>query len=172
MLKKVVLALLLAFIIEHTPWTLLALLSESMVLRPGLTKVVKGTDHYWECRALDLRLTGLGWTVSYVSHLRNGLEEVYGLTNLANHTIQVDADLEWNARYAILAHEGGHALMSVYEWGDEGDAEAFAEAIGALVAGDGIREHARYLSTRKLNLLNITVLKADRIYRAAAMLQE
>lgn len=171
-MKKMVLALLLAYIMASTPWRLLALLGETMVVRPGLTHIAKGSDQYWDVRSLELRLVGLGWQVVYTPHLTNGRQEVYGVTDLLSHTIQVDAALEWNARYMVLAHEGGHALMSIDEWASDADAEAFAEAVSVLVYHDGLREHARYMANHKMALLNAIVMKTGRIYRAAAMLQE
>lgn len=170
MFKKLALALLLAYIVEHTPWRLLALLGETLVVKPGRTQVVKGTARYWDVLALEMRLAAMGWTISYDRHLHGG--RAYGLTDNEAHTIQIDADLEWDARYSILAHEGGHALQSAWEWVNEEDGEAFAESVAYLVAQNGVREHARYLSTHKLALLSTIVFKADRVYRAAALLQE
>lgn len=171
-MKNLLALILLVLTVEHTPWRLLALLGETAVMQPGLTRVVKGSDRYWDARALEVRLTGLGWHVVYAPHLHSGMQEVYGVTDIRDRTIHIDSDLEWDARYMILAHEGGHALMTAYEWSDDSAAEAFAEAVATLVAHNGLREHARYLTNHRLALLMTVLTKSSRVYRAAAMLQE
>lgn len=172
MMRKLLLALLLAFIVEHAPWRLLALMSEALVLRPGLTQVVQTNDRYWDAQALQIRLYALGWTVTYQHPVVMGEQEVYGQTILQLHLIQVDSALSWDARFAVLAHEGAHALQDIPEWSDSGEGEGFAEAVAAVMAQDGFREHARYLSSHKLALLNTIVFKHARVYRVAALLQE
>lgn len=169
-MKKLVLALLLAYIVDRTPWTLLALTAEAMVLRPNLTRVVKGNDQYWQVGQLQGRLKSLGWSVSYKPHLSYNGVEVYGLTDTDERTIIIDGDLEWNTRYAVLAHEGGHTLQP--GWHNYEMEECFAEAVATLVAGGGIREHARYLAAHKASLLMLLLFDSARVYHAAAVLQD
>lgn len=177
MFRKVVLALLLAFIVEHAPWRLMALFAETFVTRPGLTRVVQTNNLYWESAALEARIIELGYSVTYVKDLTvpagyMQVMQVYGATRKGPEhiDIRVEAALSWDARYSILAHEGGHIFQD--EGYSHAEGEAFAEAVAMLVSHDGIREHARYLSQKKLALLTVIALDHERIYRAAAVLQE
>ena len=175
MLRKIVLILLLAYIVEHAPWRLMALLAETFFVRSGSTRVAQTNDRYWEARMLQERIEEMGYSVKYTKNLsiltNVGVLGVYGLTSPTHHTVEIEEGLSWDARYAILAHEGGHALSnSPIHTLDE--AEAFAEAVATLVANNGLREHARYLSSRKMALFTVIMLDHAKIYRTAATLME
>src|SRR5262245_44588922 len=126
-MKTLVLVLLLAFIAEHAPWRLMGLMVETFFTRPGLTRVAQTNERYWDAQMLQDRLEQLGFEGSYEKDLtvmtRQGLIPVYGLTTFPKHTVQVEAALSWDARYAVLAHEGGHLTtgmsgMYTYEEGE------------------------------------------------------
>lgn len=176
-MRKLLLVLLLAFIAEHTPWRLMALMSETFFTHPGLTRVVQANDRYWDVAVLKERIEYLGYPVTYVKELKapvNPFEEVpvLGVTRKGEGTvsIMVEANLSWNARRAVLAHEGGHIFQSeLYSYEES---EAFAEAVASLMLHDGLREHARYLSNKKFALFTLILLDSTRIYRAAAVLEE
>jgi hypothetical protein len=169
--KKAVLVFLLLAIVVHAPWRLAGLVVETLVMHTGPTRMAHGTDKYWDVMALKSRLVDLGWEVKYEKKLIvfPGTP-VYGLTIPDEHTIYVNADLSWNARYAVLAHEGGHVLQR--GWYNQAEGDAFAESVAALVAHDGLREHARYLSSLKMSAVWIMVIDWRAIYRAADVLLE
>jgi len=176
-MRYAILALLLAVIVAHTPWRLLALFAETFVVHPGLTRVVPTNTRYWDTLILQERIAELGYPVTYVRDLMVPINmfqvmPVYGVTEKdgGKVSIRIEAGLSWDARYAILAHEGGHIFQSEGYSGAEG--EAFAEAVAMLVSHDGIREHARYLANRKLALLTVIALDHAKVYRAAATLAE
>ena len=171
-MRKLVLALLLAFIVEHAPWRLMALFAETFVTRPGLTRVVQTNNRYWDALALQERIEELSYTVEFTKDLTYQGVPVYGLTMSSRHSVQVEAALSWDARYAVLAHEGGHMALGQSPMYTSEEHEAFAECVALLISHDGIREHARYLSTHKLALFTVIALDSARIYRAAAILQE
>ena len=174
-MKKALLLFLFLTIALHAPWRLLALGAETLVVSPGLTRVSHGDDKYWDALALEARLVDLGYQVSYHKDLRAvvGFMQtipVYGLTDGEEHTIQVDEDLHWNARFAVLAHEGGHVFQR--SWLNREQEETFAEAVAMLVSHDGIREHARYLSSHRVEAILTMLVEWRAIYRAAAVLED
>lgn len=176
-MRKYVVVALLACVWNLTPWRLLALLSETFVVHPGLTRVVQTNERYWDTMSLQERINELGYSVKYTKGLviQTGMFEVtpiYGLTKKGEGSIaiEIEAGLSWDARYAILAHEGGHIFQS--EMYSQAEGEAFAEAVAMLISHDGVREHARYLANRKLALFTLIALDSARIYRAAAVLME
>jgi len=176
-MRKYVLAGILAVVLSFVPWRLYALLGETFFVHPGLTRTVETNQRYWDAAILQERIEELGYPVKYTKGLTVQVNmfqmmPVYGVTRKDDGkvSIGVEAGLSWDARYAILAHEGGHIFQSEMYSGSEG--EAFAEAVAMLVSHDGIREHARYLSNKKLALFTVIALDSARIYRAAAVLQE
>jgi hypothetical protein len=175
--KKYVVAALLAAYLLFIPWKLVALLAETLVVHPGLTRTVQTNDRYWDTLVLQERIEELGYPITYTKGLTIQanlfqMVPVYGVTRKDDGkvSIEVESELSWDARYAILAHEGGHIFQSELYSHEEG--EAFAEAVAMLVSQDGIREHARYLSNKKFALLSVIVLDSARVYRAAAVLSE
>lgn len=170
-MKRGVLAFLILMIFAHAPWKLMALAAETLVLHPGATRVSHENDQYWETMALYSRLTGMGWRVTVADELvsPDGMP-AYGLTNTGTHEIEIDQTLSWNARYAVLAHEGGHTFQPSYATRAQG--EVFAEAVATLVCHDGIREHARYLSLYKTDTLLVLLTESSAIYHAAAVLED
>jgi hypothetical protein len=176
-MRKYILASILALVLCFVPWRLYALLGETFFVHPGLTRTVETNKRYWDVAILQERIEELGYPVKYTPGLTVQINmfqmmPVYGVTrkNNGNVSIEVEEGLSWDARYAVLAHEGGHIFQSEIYSGAEG--EAFAEAVAMLVSHDGIREHARYLSNKKWALFTIIALDSDKIYRAAAVLQE
>lgn len=169
-MKPVLLSILLTLIAVSFPWRLTLLGIQMLMLRPGLTRVVEDDSRYWDARAMESRLRGLGYSVSYTKHLNVMGVEIYGLTNTEEHTVQVDADLHWSQRFYILAHEGGHILQPY--WVGRGEEECFAESVATLVSRNGIREHARYLSSHKLECAAFMLFEWPAIYHAAAVLED
>lgn len=167
---RTLLAVLSVVILLHAPWRLAALVCEAEVMHPGRVRMEQGNDGYWHAIELETRLIGVGFSVAYVKGLSYAGQEVYGLTEIAQHKISVDADLSWDARYAVLAHEGGHVLQPI--WLDGREPEAFAEMVAMLVAHDGIREHARYLAGLKSEVLVVALSEWQAIYHAAAVLED
>lgn len=174
-MKKALLIFLLLTIALHAPWRLLALCAETLVVSPGLTRVSQGDDLYWEALALEARLVDFGWAVSYEKDPRVvvGFMQtvpVYGVTDDHEHTITIDEALHWNARFAVLAHEGGHTFQR--SWLNRNQGETFAEAVAMLVSHDGLREHARYLSSYRVEAILTMLVEWRAIYRAAAVLED
>lgn len=169
-MKRGLLTFLILTILAHAPWRIWGLAAETMVVHPGLTHMSQANDKYFEAQALQGRLETIGWSVSYVRNLNMHGLQLYGLTNTDEHTIYVEEDLSWNARYAILAHEGGHTLQR--GWYSRAEGEAFAEAVATVVTHDGIREHARYLAPFKMDALWMLLFDSSAVYRAAGILQD
>lgn len=92
------------------------------------------------------------------------------MTNLHTHTVKVSEALHWNARFAVLAHEGGHIMARGYL--NRAQHEAFAESVAALVARDGLREHARYLAEYRIDAILTMLVHWRAIYRAAGVLED
>jgi hypothetical protein len=163
--RNAILLLLAAFIVEHAPFRLAALAVATAAAPGGVTRVAAGDDRYWDALDLELRLIHTGWTVAYKPHPTMNGEEVYGVTNSGDRTVVIDADLHWNARYSVLAHEFGHTQQPA--WLDRAQGEAFAEAVSYLLAGGDVREHARYLRGARPESLLVFLTEWQDIYRAA-----
>lgn len=170
-MKRTLLVFLLLTIGAHAPWKLMALFAETLVVSPGFTRTDEGQDKYWQCQELIDKLERFGWDVEFV----NGLEAqgIYGLTMVdpveGVRSIKIEETLSWNARYNVLAHEGGHTLVPTWSI-SRGQNEVFAESVAALMAHDGLREHARYLAKHRGDIF-IMVAFWPEIYRAAATLE-
>jgi hypothetical protein len=167
-MRKLVLAFLALMILAHAPWRLLAVAAEAEVMSPGLTRMPQTSTHYWDELALEARLVDLSWEVGYQPHLNVDGIAVYGVTIPSHHAIFIEEGLSWDARYAVLAHEGGHTLQP--GWLSERQDEVFAEMVAAVVSG-GVREHARYLSSSKVDVIVVLVTEWPAIYSAAAVLE-
>lgn len=170
MTKRVALLLLSTFIAFHAPWRVMALVVEAEFMKPGPVRFTQTTDHYWDCAYLERRLSNIGYSVAYRPNLRALGGPVYGYTNSHTHEIVVDANLSWDARYAVLAHEAGHVLQPW--WLDGGQPEVFAEMVSTIMSRDGIREHARYLADQKLDVLVVALAEWPAAYHAAAALED
>jgi hypothetical protein len=70
----------------------------------------------------------------------------------------------------VLAHEGGHTLAA--GWYGYEQREIFAECVATLMSHDGVREHARYLSGFKTELIMMVLTEWPKMYRAAALLED
>lgn len=173
-MKRYVLALLLLVIVAHFPWRLAAVTVEAMLMTPGPYRPAQTVNRYWDELALEARVTELGYAVGVEKNLRvltyGGLVKAWGATDKEEHTVQLEAELKWDARLAVLAHEAGHILQP--HWVNHEQEEAFAEAVATLVSRDGFREHARYLSRHKLALLTVLLTETSAIYHAAAVLED
>jgi hypothetical protein len=169
-MKHTLAVLLSAFIVFHAPWRLMALTAETFVLRPGNAHVRVTSDYYWDVEALENRLIGLGWTVQYARDIRLNGVPAYGITDHHSHAIVVESALQWDARYAVLAHEAGHTLQPF--WADGIQADCFAEAVAVLLVHDGLREHARYLASQRWVCTTLMLAEWPAIYHAAALLQD
>lgn len=167
-MKRLLLLLVFAFVVEHAPWRLMALCAETMAMQPSRSHITQADDQYWDALKLESQLINLGWAVSYDDGM--AAQNLYGLTVSRDHEIHIEKSLHWNQRFAILAHEGGHTLEPGYL--DRAQGEVFAESVAALVAHDGLREHARYLARVKLVTVVTLLLEWQRIYRAAALLED
>ena len=154
---------LLLGILNHAPWRLMALAVETFVVDEGYVRISQADDHYWRCLDLAARLERLGWTVTYEPLSAS----YFGVTDPHDHTIRINETLHWNARLATLAHEAGHVFQPARL--TQNQSEMYAESVAALVAHDGLREHARYLATLKGDLVTMIMYWPD-IYNVAGML--
>lgn len=154
----------------HAPWRVMMLAAEVLVMAPGRVHVDQGTQHYWDALSLESKLETLNYGVSYAHGLEVDGQEAYGVTDMEAHTITIDAELSWNARLAVLAHEGGHTLQP--GWVTSRQAEAFAETVAMLVSHDGYREHARYLAHMRMDALFMMVVEWPAMMHAAAVLED
>ena len=160
-----VLAVLVASILAHAPWRLMVLFAEALVASPGHAVTSTANNKYWQCQDLWTTLERrLGWTVKFEDLNAN----LYGMTDTPHRIILINSSLSWNGRYAVLAHEGGHALQPSFISDTQG--EAFAESVAALVAHDGLWEHARYIARVRSDIF-VLVVEWRAIYRAAAILE-
>jgi hypothetical protein len=169
-MKRGLLIILLTFIAFHAPWRLAALVAETLSLHPGETRFSQTDDQYWEAMQLEGRVIALGYRVGYVNGIVVNGFPAYGVTDNRQHLVEVDASLHWNARFAVLAHEAGHVVEPIWVHGQS--AEVFAEMVAALVARDGLREHARWLSDSKGEVLLMALTEWPAIYHAAALLED
>ena len=169
-MKKALFVLLLSTIAIHAPWRLMALAVETLVVQPGPTRFSSDNDKYWDALELEARLIDLGYMVGYGPQLIVNGQSAYGLMAPGEHVIMIDQRLSWNARFAVLAHEGGHVLQR--GWYTRAQGEAFAESVAALVAHDGLREHARYMSGFKMDAIWVMLTDWRAIYRAARTLED
>lgn len=159
---------LTAFVLAHFPWRLAVLGAEVLAMNPGPIRIVPENDRFWDTVNLEVKLSNLGWDVSYEPKLEFEGQRAFGLTQRRKHTITIDSGLSWNDRLAVLAHEGGHVLEP--GWADENQGEVFAESVAMLVSRDGYREHARYLARFKVDLVMMYLLEWRAMYHAAAVL--
>jgi hypothetical protein len=166
-MKRIAIALLLAFALEHAPFRLAALVTETLVMKPGPVRVVHPNDRFWDAIDLETRLLSMGWQVMYRPILGAGL---FGVTDSRQHTITVDSSLKWNARYAVLAHEAAHTLQPFWLSTEQG--EAFAEIVSMLLCHDGLREHARYLADKKVDVVLVALVEGAAAYHAVAVLTD
>lgn len=169
-MKRILLALLLAFVLEHAPLRLIALVAQTFVVSPGAVQLTDSNEGYWKAVGLEARLAPLGWDVEFRSKLESNGSTLYGATIPSEHEILIDADLHWSARFAVLAHEAGHTMQPWWLRKEQG--ECFAEAVATLMSGDGIREHARYLAPLKWTCAEIVISEWRAIYHAAAVLED
>lgn len=166
---KRLLITLIAVLTLIAPWRLLTLGTEALVMRAGNVRTSPGTDKYWLVQDLEVRLRRFGWKVTYVKGLMDNAN-AFGMTIPDDRSILVDESLSWNERYSVLLHEAGHTQQPFRMTQEQ--AEVFAESVAALMADDGLREHARYLAGLKPNVVpTLAVLWPD-VYRAAANLTE
>lgn len=169
-IKSFVLGVVLVWLWSVMPFRLIALSGEMFLVRPGGPHLVQGSTRYWDAINLEARLEGNGWSVTYAPNLSYHGQRAYGLTIPSEHAVIVDADLSWDGRYAILAHEGGHTLQPIWAGTQEGD--CFAEGVATVLLGDGIRDHARFLGGVRWTCLGVFLVEHRAIYRAAAVLND
>jgi len=165
-----VLGAVLALLISMAPFRLMGLTAEMFMLRPGNTHNAATTAHYWDVQDLSTRLNRLGWRIIYATPITMDGDRVYGITVFDEHVIAIDSGLAWDARYAVLAHEGGHTHQPF--WVDKAQGDCYAEAVATLVAQDGIREHARYLADNRWTCLGVFLAEWPSIYNTAATLRD
>lgn len=154
----------------HAPWRVMVLATEVLMMSPGLVRTDAGSSRYWEALSLESRLEMLNYSVTYATGLEVDGNVVYGTTDMTHHAIVIDAALSWNARLAVLAHEGGHTLQP--GWVSTRQAEAFAETVAMLISHDGYREHARYLAVHKMDALFMMLVEWPAMYHAASVLED
>ncbi len=111
----------------------------------------------------------MGYSVGFGPNLELDGAKAYGITDTVNHLILIDRSLSWDARFSVLAHEGGHVLEP--GWSSTAQGECFAEMVSTLVAHDGLREHARYLARFKVEAIVMLLTEWPAIYNAAAVLE-
>jgi hypothetical protein len=161
-------AFVVLWMVAILPWKLIALVPEVLWMSPGNEHYTDRVDKYWDALSLEAKLVGMGWSVEYRPRLIDA--GAYGMTSLEQHRIIVDDSLDWNARFAVLSHEAGHTLQPT--WVTQQQGEAWAESVAMLIAHDGLREHARYLSHVKVDFLMMVLTEWPSIYDAAAVLQD
>lgn len=169
-MKKILLALLIAFAVQQAPWRLGVLFVEVMLATPGQQRLTQEDDKYWDVQNLESRLAAFGWDISYVPNLTANGRPAYGVTRAGDRTMGIEENLHWNDRLVTLAHEGGHTFQPASLTRNQG--EAFAESVATLVAHDGYREHARYLSALRADFIIVSIVEWRAIYRAAGMLKD
>lgn len=170
MAKHLALGILLAFLWVATPFRLIGLGGEALMMRPGLTHFTNDDSRYWQTLELEARIETLGWNVTYTPHLALDGVEVYGVTDPNTHGIYIDGTLHWSARAAVLAHEMAHTTQPPWLSGREAD--CYAEAVSAILVGDSLREHARYMASARWSCLGVLIGEFPAIYHAAAFLKD
>lgn len=162
--------LLLALVLIQAPWRVMTLATEVLLMSPGHIRSDIGTNRYWDALSLEAKLDSLNYVVLYTPDLHLEEQKAFGVTDPTAHTIQVEASLQWNARLAVLAHEAGHTMQPGWVTGHQ--AEAFAETVAMLISHDGYREHARYLTSHKMEALFMMAVEWPAMYNAAAVLED
>lgn len=171
-MKRTVLALLAAFILAHAPWRLAALAVEVVSMHPSPNRTARlGNNNYWTAMELEAKAIHLGYEVKYTKDLRYLGRPMWGTTDTDEHVIEINTELSWNGRANVLAHELAHVLQPGWLQ-DEAQADAFAETVATLVAHDGLREHARYLSRDKGAFVLVALTEWQRIYHAVTFLED
>ena len=160
-MKRLLLIVLSVLILEHAPWRLAALLCEVPFVSVTETRFSDHTDRYWDAQNLQQQLERQGWTIHY-GPLQGGIS---GLTYSEDRTIWVDDRLAWNGRLAVLAHESGHTQHP--SWVTHNQGEAYAEMVAALLAHDGLREHARFLARMRADTFLLAITEWRSLYRTA-----
>lgn len=163
---KILCAIVITYCLLAMPWRLMGLFVQVMESQPGYVQITDSDRNFWRAQNLQGQLEAWGWDVSYVNLRQRGL---YGLTSPQAHTIQIDAALHWDDRYAVLAHEAAHTLQP--GWLDKNQEEVFAESVAALLDPRPMQEHARYLATRKESFALTSIVEWHYIYAAAAILR-
>ena len=160
-MKRTLLTVLAVLILAHAPWRLAELLCVVPFVSVTDLRTSDHNDRYWDVQDLEARLRALGWTVQYTSLG----PAIYGQTDTFSRNVWISQTLGWNARLATLAHEAGHTRQP--EWVTHTQGEAYAEMVAALIAPDGIREHARYLARMRGDTFLMAVTEWRSIYRTA-----
>jgi hypothetical protein len=160
----------LVWAVVLAPWRVMTFAPEVLIMHPGHVRGDKGTNRYWEALSLEAKLETMNWSVTYASDIKVDGREAYGVTDFEKHAITIDADLSWNQRLAVLAHEAGHTMQP--GWVTARQSEAFAETVAMLVSHDGYREHARYLAQHKMDTLFMLFVEWPAMYHAAAVLED
>lgn len=168
-IRAFVLTALLTAITVLAPWRLMQMAVEVVAMKAGPTRFSQADDQYWDAQRMERKIRALGYEVYYQRSLNWMNQPVYGLTIKSEHTVSIESDLHWNARYAVLTHEAGHILSPYYL--DRSMDDVFAETVAALVTG-GLPEHARYLTDNKLLFLSTAAQEWPALYHAAAVLQD
>lgn len=165
-LKIALVGWLVVTVLLTFPWRLLVLTTEALAMEPSMVQQRADHDHYWDAQTLEVRLqVRYGFEVVYVPALLED-NHVYGRTMWwPKRQIEIDEGLSWSERWRVMTHEAGHVLQPQRLSTQE--KEVFAEAVSALLTGDGLREHARYLAEVKVALPLTMLLEWQRIYAAA-----
>lgn len=162
----VLLAVLATLVVEHAPWRLMALLAEVPFVDKTAVRLPDQNTRYWDVQDLEQQLREQGWTVEYTSELDEGTK---GETDSRARSIRLSDKLPWDARLAVLAHEAGHTQQPV--WATHNQSEAYAELAAALIAHDGLREHARYLARMRGDVFLLAVMEWRALYRTAESME-
>lgn len=166
-MRRVVVSVLLTLLVLLMPWRVMRLTVAMLLTKPSAPQMVSGDDRQHDTELLAMRLGELGYDVTFEGELSIWGQAVYGYTDKTHHVIKVDEALSWNARYAVLAHEGAHVFQPI---GTRADAECFADAVAYLVADDGTRTHAQYLSRSKFDCALENIAFWPEEYAAARLL--
>lgn len=151
------------------PWKLAVLGVEALAMTPSVVQQRADHDHYWDVQTLEVRLqVRFGYEVAYVPGLLDE-SHVYGRTMWwPKRLIEIDESLSWSERWRVLTHEAGHVLQPQRLSTQE--KEVFAESVSALLAKDGLREHARYMAEVKAAIPLTLLIYWPEIYQAAEVL--
>jgi hypothetical protein len=165
---KTFLSIALTFITLTAPWRVMFFTARVLVQTPARAVQDTGVDRYDDALDLASRIEDLGYEVTFVNGLEFDGTPAYGLTDKAHDKVYIEANLNWNGRYEVLAHEAGHILQPVTT---RMGGECFAETVAFLVTRSHVETHARYLSRDKMGCALTSFAYWPEMYAAARLLE-
>lgn len=132
-------------------------------LRDARFRTDPGSSRYWGALALEARIEStLNASVTY----GDPGEQIAGYAGRGENgrlRVAVDQKLSWNDRFSVLAHEGGHLLLTGAD--EAGAQEVFCDGVSFLTARrygyDNLEQTAYHLAMYPDSLHALSDLRGD-----------